>query len=354
MKRFFKVLVLAITVLSLFAGCASSSSNYDSQYENNEMSSETNITENKSSFPIQSKSANQQIIADTVLDRQLPGTQYWLYNYSFTNSNECLDKIYIFNVDPDVLDDDYENNYLKKYSYLYLHGKKDSHIQVQKYTRDDIVDEPWYCNQYYYIKSEEHKDKIHAYHSYEIGTAGTIFNNEYFCYTYDDSGRLTETLDDVSDTYYCYYDEQGILKGRTFSSTESDYDEKSYSYERENGNIVKVYIYNTENGNTIGRYEYEYDSDNHIIKENVYSYYENEEKRLRSSTFYSYDDNGNVSKIVKEEYDSDTDSYKTTSKSYFYNDNNNLSKIIEGKGKSIEYTVLVYSDKPNSYVEENG
>ena len=254
------------------------------------------------------KESNQQINANIVLDRQISGTQYFLFNYSFTNGNECIDKVYTFNVDPDTLPENdnyietYENNYLKKYSYLYLNGEKDSDIQVQKYIRDDIADQPWYCDQYYYIKSSEHKDKIQAYHSYEIGKNGTVFDNEYFYYTYDDNGRLTETMDDVGYENYFYYDEQGVLAGRTFDVVESDYDEKSYSYESEDGNIVKVYVHNAENGNIISRYEYEYDSSNRIIKEMNYSYYKNEEKRLNSTTAYNYDENGNISKIIDEQY----------------------------------------------------
>lgn len=299
------------------------------------------------------KKSNQQIIADTVLDRQIAGTQYWLYNNSFTNGNDCIDKVYVFNTDPDTLSEDYENNYLKKYSYLYLNGKKDLDIQVQKYIRDDIDDKPWYCDQYFYIKSQEHKDKMQAYHSYEIGTSGKVYDNEYFCYTYDDNGRLTEIMDDVSDENYFYYDEQGVLERRTFYSTESNYDEKTYSYESEAGNIVKVYVYNAENGNTLNRHEYEYDSKNHITKETNYSYYKNEEKRIFSTISYSYDDNGNIIKIVREQYDSDIEDYTTTSEQYFYNDNNNISKIVTDNGKSIEYTVLVYTDHPETYTIEN-
>lgn len=333
MRKFLKVLVLAITILSIFSGCVSSSS-------------------------IKSKT-NKQIKADSVLDRQISGTQYLLFNYSFTNSNECIDKVYIFDVDPDTLSEIgnypevYENNYLKKYSYLYLNGKEDSDIQVQKYTRDDIDDQPLYCDQYYYIKSSEHKDKLQVYHSYEIGTSGMVFDNDYFYYTYDDNGRLIETMDDVGYENYFYYDEQGVLERRTFDFIESDYDEKTYSYEIEDGNIVKVYVHNAENGNTLSRYEYEYDSDNRIIKEVVYSYYQNEEKRISNTTSYSYNENGNISMMVYEKYDSDTDSYKSTSKSYFYNDNNNISRIVTYNGKSVEYTVFVYTDTPTEYLNEN-
>lgn len=358
MKRFFKVLVLAITVFSLFAGCASSSSNIDSQYENNDINNETESTETEALFSMSKTKTNQQIKADSVLDRQISGTQYFLFNYSFTNGNECVDTVYVFNTDPDTLVENdaeaYDNNFLKKYSYLYLNGEKDSDIQVQKYTRDDIEDAPWYRDQYYYIKSSEHKDKLQAYHSYEIGTSGTVYDNEYFYYSYDDNGLLTDIMDELGDKNYFYYDEKGILKSRTFDAAESNYNEKLYSYESKDGNVVKVYVHNAENGNTISRYEYEYDSSNRIIKEVAYSYYQNEEKRINNTTSYSYNENGNISKIIEEKYDSDTDSYKTTSKEYSYNDNNDINKIVADNGKSVEYTVFVYSKNPNSYIEENG
>ena len=89
------------------------------------------------------------------------------------------------------------------------------------------------------------------------------------------------------------------------------------------------------------------------MNESIYSYVENEEKRMKMSTIYSYDDNGNISKIVKDIYDNDTDSYITTSNSYLYNDNNNISRIVTDDGKSVKYTVFVYSDNPAEYVNEN-
>lgn len=47
MKRILKVLVLSFTVLAVFSGCASNSSNFDSQYENNDVYNEieSSITE---------------------------------------------------------------------------------------------------------------------------------------------------------------------------------------------------------------------------------------------------------------------------------------------------------------------
>lgn len=358
MRKSLKTLVLVIMILTIFAGCTNSQ-NSDSQYENNGVNNEIENTETKSSLSLVKGKPNQQSTAEIVLDREIPGTQYPLFDFSFTNGNECVDKLYVFNVDPDTIVENnsdtevYENNYINKYTYSYLNGKRDSDIQVQRYSRDDITDEPWYCDQYFYIKCSNYKDKLQAYHSYEIGTNGSVFEGDYFYYSYNENGLLTNTMDDTGYENYFYYDEQGVLECRTFDVVESDYDEKTYSYVSEDGNIVTVYVYNPETGNTINRYEYEYNSDNCIINESVYSYVKNEEKRMKRTTSYSYDDNGNISKIIEDIYDNDTDSYITTSKSYFYNDNNNISRIVTDDGKSVKYTVFVYTDNPAEYINEN-
>lgn len=352
MKRYFKVFLSIIVIIGLFTGCGFSNSANNTQYANSNSN-----TNNDTETLLTSKNINQQIKSKIVLDREIAGTQYSLYNYSFTNGSECLDKIYIFETDPDSFtgEDDtqiYENNFIKKYSYLYLDGKKDSTIQVQKYSRDDIDEDPWYCDQYFYVRNLDDKNKLQAYHSYDIGKDGTIFDNEYFGYTYDDSGKLIETMDDIGDKNYFYYDEQGILTGRTFDATYT-YEEKTYSYESIDGNIVTVFSKDPESGNTIGRYEYEYDLNNRIINENYYSYSDNVEKRLSSSVAYSYDDAGNLSKLIDKQYDSDTEEYEITTESYFYKDNNNLSKIITENEKSIEYTIFIYTNDPAEYFNEN-
>lgn len=344
MTKFIKPLVLIIVILTILVGCANSQ-NRNFQYEN----SFSDEIENRSTN-------NHQIKAETVLEREISGTQYSLFNFSFTNGNEYVDKLYIFNVDPDTLTenniDAFENNYVNKFIYSYLNGKSDSDIQVKKYSRDNTADEPWYCDQYFYIKCQDYKDKLNVYHSYEIGIDGSVFENDYFHYSYDDNGLLINTMDDTGYENYFYYDGQGVLQHRTFDATET-YEEKTYSYVRENENIVTVYVYDPITGNTISRYEYEYNSDNYIMNESIYSYVENEEKRMKMSTIYSYDDNGNISKIVKDIYDNDTDSYITTSNSYLYNDNNNISRIVTDDGKSVKYTVFFYSDNPAEYVNEN-
>lgn len=353
MKKYFKVFVLIVAVVGLFTGCSLSNSGYESQSV-----SDDNSTKNSVETLLPSNNINQQIKSETVLDREIAGTQYSLYNYSFTNGSDCIDKIYVFNVDPNTLlekgnnDEIYENNYINKYSYLYLDGKKDSTIQVQKYSRDNIDEDPWYCDKYFYVRNLDNKDQLQAYHSYEIGTSGTVYDNEYFYYTYDDSGKLVETMDDIGKKNYFYYDEKGVLSGRTFDVTYT-YTEKSYSYESIDDNIAKVFSIDPESGNTIGRYEYEYDFNNRIVNENYYSYSNNEEKRLSSSISYCYDDVGNISKITDKQYDSDTEEYETTTKSYFYDDNNNLSKIITDCGKSIEYTIFIYTNDPEEYFNEN-
>lgn len=353
MRRYLNALALIVAFVGLFSGCGLSNSNYGSQ----SVSGDNNIiNDDEILSPI--KSINHQIKSEIILDKQISGSQYSLYNYSFTNGSDCIDKIYVFNVDPDTLSEEenkakiYENNYINKYSYLYLNGKTDSSIQVQKYSRDYINEEPWYCDQYFYIRNLDDKEKLQAYHSYDIGTNGTVFDNEYFYFTYDGSGALIETTDYLGDKNYFYYDEQGVLVGRTFDVTYT-YDEKTYSYEKANGNIVKVFSKDPESGYTIGRWEYKYDLNDRIINENYYSYSNNVEKRLSSSVSYSYDDVGNISKIIDKQYDSDIEEYKTTTKSYFYEDNNNLSEIITDDGKSIEYTIFIYTNDPEEYFNEN-
>lgn len=340
MKRFFKILMLIGCISLVFSGCYSNISSAGTA----------------SSFSTESdKRVNHQIYTKNVLERKIPSNVDSFFNYSFTNGNDCIDKIYIFKSDPNefINDDSYlekfENNYIRKYEYLYLNGNKDSNIQVKKYSRDVVDDSPWYCDQYYYIKNLENKDKISAYHSYEIGTNGTVYDNEYFYFAYDDNGKLTYTSDDVGYENYFSYDEYGVLSGRTF-----DYKEEHYSYEREGENIVKVYVHDAQNGDTIDRYDYEYDFDNRIVSEKNYTYKNNEESRLYESSSYSYNENGNISIISTEAYDSDTESYKVTRKSYYYDDNNNISQIITEKNEKAEYMLFVYSENPNEYVETYG
>lgn len=361
MRKLLKILVLAITILAIFVGCTNAS-NIDSQYENNGVNNEIENKETKSSFSLSKTKINQQIKADIVLDREISGTQRLLYNYSFTNGNKYIDTIYDFNVDPDTLITDetltyetYENNYVKKYSYLYLNGKSDSDIQVQRRIYNDLDDEIWYDYQCFYIRSSEYNDKLQAYHSYDIGTSGTVFEDEYFCYSYDDNGLLTDTTDDTGYKNYFYYDDQDILVSRTFDVTESDYYQKNYSYEKDSdkGNIITVYVYNSETGNTLNRYEYSYNSNNCITEEVVYTYVNNEEKRVKRHLSYTYDDSGNILSTLEEVYNSDTEEYDTTSMYYYYNDNNNIDKIITDNGKSVKYTVFVYTDNPAEYINEN-
>lgn len=359
MKKFMIPIVAVCVVAAVGISVVTLSSSKTKNDSHNISDYQSTSKNHNNSLLIGSKKTNQQIDADTVLDRQISGTEELLYNYTFVNGSESLDTIYVFDDNPDTLSEGnnylemYENNYIKKFSYLYLNGKKSSDIQVRKYTCDDKTDQPWYCDQYFYVKSQEHKNKLQAYHSYEISTVGTTYEDEYFYYTYDDGGRLAETMDDIGDVNYFYYDKQGILERRTFGVTESNYDEKTYSYEMEGKKIVKVYVRDAENGNTLNRYEYEYDSNNRISKETNYSYYNNEEKHISDTTSYSYDDNGNISKIIEKQYYSISESYRTTSKLYFYNNNNNISKIVTENEKSKAYTVFIYSDKPTEYTNEN-
>lgn len=322
----------------------------------------------ESIFSVQNeKKVNQQIKADTLLDRQIPNNPT-IYNYSFVNGDVYLDAVYIFNTDPDVLLSSqsvgylelWENNYLKKYSYLYLNGEKDMGIQVQLYTRDEIDDQPWFSDQYYYTKSSEHQDKLQTYHSYGIGISGTVFDGEFYDYKYDENNKLIERIDDRGYSIYFYYDQYGILDRRTFE-VGATYDEKYYSYEVEDGNIIRIFSYNAQNNNITNRYEYEYDSSNRIIKESIYNYYENYygythenvEKSLIGTTSYVYDADGNISNVILEQYDSENDEFDTTYKYYYYNENNNLVQMVVNRGNSTTYYILEYTDNPKVFEIES-
>lgn len=74
-------MVLIITVLAIFVGCTNSQ-NSDSQYENNGVNNEIENTETKSSFSLVKGKPNQQIKAEIVLDREIPGTQYTVFVYT--------------------------------------------------------------------------------------------------------------------------------------------------------------------------------------------------------------------------------------------------------------------------------
>lgn len=49
MNKFLKILILTITIFAVFTGCASSNSNYDSQYENSDGSNEVENSKTETS-----------------------------------------------------------------------------------------------------------------------------------------------------------------------------------------------------------------------------------------------------------------------------------------------------------------
>lgn len=335
MKKVFSLIILLLVLLTVFSGCSGG-------------------------LMIPSPKTNRQIIAETILDRQSSINNNSLYMYTLTNGNKCIDKVYTFNYNPDDLmvngdtdfEDIYEDSYLVKYSYLYFSGKRNSDIQVQKSTRDEVEDSPWYCDQFFYFKSQEDKDKIQVYQSYEIGTNGTAYDNDDYYYSYDNTGKLSGITDDNNYTYCLFYDEQGILQEKSYSVTESNYDRKMFSYKIEDENIVIVYVYDAEDGDIINRYEYDYDINGNITKERYYIYREEEEELLYNVLTYTYDDNGNISETVEEQYDVNEKDYDTVSKEYIYDADNNVIKIIRDNGKSVKYTLFFYTDSPAEYSYE--
>ncbi len=327
MKRFFKVLILIGCFVLAFTGCHTSTPNTD-------------------------KKINNQIAATTYLDQQISCNGHSLYDYSLTNGNDCIDKIYKFESDPYNFIDDQnylEENYTVKYEYSFLDGNKSNNIKVQKYSRDRNDEQPRYCMQFFFMKDIDKKENLAVYKSFEIGTNGSVWDNEYFGYSYDDNDRLINVMyDDLGHENYFYYDEDGFLSCRTFGD-----DVAYYSYEKdEAGNILSVK--KSDDYDVLGRYDYEYDSDNHIISEKSYTFKNNAEERLSETKTFSYNEDGNISIISTEAYDSDTESYKVTRKSYYYDDNNNISQIITEKNEKAEYMLFVYSENPNEYVETYG
>ncbi len=328
-------MVLFLVVLVVFSGCSNS-------------------------LILPSQINNRQIKADTILERQSFIHNNLLYMYTLTNGDKCIDRIYTFNYDPDDLtinkdvnlEEIYEDSFLLKYTYLYLDGKKSSDFQVQKSTRDKIDDLPWYCDQFFYIKNADDKNCVQAYHSNEIGTNGTVFDNEYYYYSYDDTGKLVSITDDCNDTYYLFYDEQGNLQEKSYSVIESNYEKKSFSYEVEDGNLIKVYVCDAEDGSIINRYEYDYDTSGNIIEERNYAYRKEKEELLYNVLTYTYDD-GNISETVEKQYNVNEKNYDTISKDYIYDDNNNIIKIIMDNGKSIKYILFFYTDTPTEYFNIN-
>lgn len=303
-------------------------------------------------LPSYENKKNHQVIATTLLDRELPN--YGLLQYAFTNGGECIDRVYGFKSNPAEFTEsenyieDYENNFTMKYCFLYRDGNKDDDLQVQEYYRENSGDEPWYDNQYHFVKDFENKQSLSAYYSYEIDRNGNIWNEDDFRYLYDEYGKLTEISNGSSNTSYYYYDGYGVL-----SEKHVDNESTTYTYEKDSyGNIVQVTKYK---GESKKRYcEYEYDSNNNITKESYYFFNSDGEQQLFKTTLYTYDENENITSISVEKYSEYTGNYEDTeTTTYYYNNNNNVIKATISDMYSTIYMVFEYTDDPTSYHVEN-
>lgn len=336
MKKVVKVLALLVLAMQLFSGCS------------------TNSTSANTSNPlVPAKDINRQIDALNYTEQVgRAGNKY--YFYSFTNGGKYLDRIFVLQSDSDHLVDandleSLELNYYDKYEYSYLNGDPESSFEVKCYTRDDIDEEPWYHYRYSFGRDFDYREKLGVLHSYDIGTSGRTWDDLYYNYTYDESGKLIERSDAHRYDYFSY-DANGLL-------TIADYDGDPiyyYTYSKDNnGNILT--ITKTMDGEIKSVYEYGYDENNRIISETEYAYSDNELKRTQEIKTYSYDDEGNISDLSTQTYDVDIDDYRTTNKTYYYDEDNNISQIVEYEDDGdIEYTIFVYTKTPEGYTKING
>lgn len=293
---------------------------------------------------------NHQVVATTLLDREVPTNNYGLFEYSFTNGGQYIDRVYAFasNAAESIESENYEDNFTIKYCFLYEDGNKDSALQVQEYYRENSGDEPSYDNQYYFVRDFEDRQRIGAYHSYEIDTSGTVYDNNYLSFSYDENGNLTETSNDLSDKNYYYYDEYGVLSEKNY-----DNENTTYTYEKDgHGNIINVTKYKGEKKK---RYcEYEYDLNNNITKESYDFFNSDGEQQLLKTTLYTYDENENITNISVEKYSEYTGEYRDTeTTTYYYNNNNNVVKVIISDKYSTNYMLFEYTDNPTPYYNEN-
>ena len=335
MKKVIKVLALLILALLLFSGCSADGSGV-----------------NSSNSLMPKNDANRQInVLNYTEQLGLVGNNY--YFYSFTNGKKYLDRIYVLQSDSDNLVDannleSLELNYYRKYEYSYLNGDPESSFKVKCYIRDDIDEEPWYHYMYSFGRDFDYREKLGVLHSYDIGTSGRTWDDLYYNYTYDESGKLIERSDAQNYDYFSY-DSEGHLIIANFDSVPIYY---TYS-EDSSGNILS--ITKTTDGEVKSVYEYEYDENNRIISETEYVYSDNELKRTQEINTYSYDDEGNVSNLSVQAYDSDSEDYKTSTLNYYYDEDNNVSQIVEYEDDGdVEYRIFVYTQTPEGYTQVYG
>jgi YD repeat-containing protein len=293
---------------------------------------------------------NDQTAVLNLLDRETTPLNYGLFQNSFTNGKEYLKTMYAFKSNPEEFSydenyiDAYEANYTMKYEFLYENGDANLTVQAQEFSRDSSDEPADFEHSYYFGRDYENKNRLQAYNSYWIDSQNEEHDDDYWYYSYDENGNLTEMSDATGDDNYYYYDGYGVLSEKYY-----DDDTYSFTYEKdENGNISSVSRYI---GETLKRrYEYEYDFDGNIVKETFYYYDSDKGEMLLSVSSFNYDEHGNVTTETKEKYSEFSGEYEDTeTTSYYYNENYNIVKKTITDKYSTYYLIYEYTDSPTPY-----
>lgn len=270
---------------------------------------------------------NNQTIVLNFIDRDATPFNYDLFRDTFTNGKEYLKTIYMFNTNPEkfLYDanylDAYNTNYNIKYEFLYENSDIDLNVQVQEYSRDSSNESADFEHSYFFVRDDENKNRLQAYHSNWIDSQNEEHDDDYWYYSYNEYGNLTDMSDATGNKNCYYYDGYGVLSEKYYND-----ELYSYTYEKdENGNITNAsrYIDNTLKR----RYEYEYDFYGNIVKETFYYYDSNKGKMLLSLSTFIYDQHGNITTETIETYNESSGEHENTkTTSYYYNKNYNIVK----------------------------
>ncbi len=351
MKKVLLLLAVLISISLVFVSCGAQQN-----------------TTNSANHNLFSKNVNRQIYATNFLDRESLVNNYKYYNFSKTNGNEILDKIYFFYSSPDDIgEENYENSFRKKYEYRYLNGDANSSINIRKYERQNEGDEPWYNYMHYFNRDDLNNGRLKSHFSFDIGTDCSIYSDASIEFLYDDNGRASGYTDySYNGSTNFTYDEDGLLCKIT-ESTSGAY--KEFTFEKDGkGNLLtidKCDYSNDIHGKLYEnlykhKYEYEYDSVTNNIKSET-EYYINEQNKNKKESYieYSYNDNGSISEIYREKFDSEKDDFVYTTEYYDYDENENLTRITVEKdnryeyfGGNYEYIVFVYASSPQAYTDD--
>lgn len=335
MRKISAVLIVMISIALMFTGCS-----------NDLTVGILNSSRNK----------NRQIDVTTILGREIPSSRMSYYNYSKTNGKMALDKIYYFNSSPnDIGEENYENAFTKKYEYRYLNGDRNASINVRRFMRNNEGDEPKYNAMYYFICGESYTDLLEGYRSYDVGSNGSIWSDEFINYIYDENKRLSEYTDDRNASYYFKYDDDGLLTARSYDSLDYDYSYSNFMIEKnDKGKPVTVKRYNEPDFNNCKYlFTYEYDEKTNNLKSETKYYIDKENKEnKRYHAEFLYNENGSVSEIREEKYSKEKEGFINSIKSYEYDENQNVSQItIEDDGE-YEFVVFEYTANPAAYTDE--